>query len=242
MKRKSPIGNLTASVCATGILLYVMGRTTSPKIILLPFLICALSLAGKSIAQMLRKEKLAVVFHKCFVAGFLLFWIGFLAVAGYITIRDRNYSMLIFLVPFWLIGCYLIKIKLLGKKSKKNVEPFRFAHVISAILVSLALLSGVVLLILGIHRSQLGLAFMGMFFLCGGGAFVLGTLTIRGVFDKAKIDVLGLYMGIAFAVLGIGFSAMLYQLSDAPGLWILIPLLMTAAGVVQVIKCLKNKE
>ena len=242
MKRKSPIGNLTASVCATGILLYVMGRTTSPKIILLPFLICALSLAGKSIAQMLRKEKLAVVFHKCFVAGFLLFWIGFLAVAGYITIRDRNYSMLIFLVPFWLIGCYLIKNKLLGKKSKKNVEPFRFTHVISAILVSLALLSGVVLLILGIHRSQLGLAFMGMFFLCGGGAFVLGTLTIRGVFDKAKIDVLGLYMGIVFAVLGIGFTAMLYQLSDAPGLWILIPLLMTAAGAVQIVKCMKNKK
>ena len=242
MKRKSPIGNLTASVCATGILLYVMGRTTSPKIILLPFLICALSLAGKSIAQMLRKEKLAVVFHKCFVAGFLLFWIGFLAVAGYITIRDRNYSMLIFLVPFWLIGCYLIKNKLLGKKSKKNVEPFRFAHVISAILVSLALLSGVVLLILGIHRSQLGLAFMGMFFLCGGGAFVLGTLTIRGVFDKAKIDVLGLYMGIVFAVLGIGFTAMLYQLSDAPGLWILIPLLMTAAGAVQIVKCMKNEK
>ena len=161
--------------------------------------------------------------------------------AGYITIRDRNYSMLIFLVPFWLIGCYLIKNKLLGKKSKKNVEPFRFAHVISAILVSLALLSGVVLLILGIHRSQLGLAFMGMFCLCGG-AFVLGTLTIRGVFDKAKIDVLGLYMGIAFAVLGIGFSAMLYQLSDAPGLWILIPLLMTAAGAVQIVKCMKNKK
>lgn len=242
MKRKSPIGNLMASVCATGILLYVMGKTTSPKIILLPFLICALSMTGKSIAQMLHKEKLAVVFHKCFVGGFVLFWMGFLAVAGYITVRDRNYSMLILLVPFLLVGVFLIKNKLLGKKSQKNVEPFRFAHVISAILVSLALLSGMVLLILGIHRSQWGLAFMGVFFLLGGGAFVLGTLTVRGAFDKAKIDVFGLYMGIVFAVLGIGFAAMLYQLSENAGLWILIPLFMTAAGVVQVIKCLKNKE
>ena len=242
MKRRTPVGNLVGSVCATGILLYVMGRTTSPKIILLPFLVCALSMAGKSIAQMLHKEKLAVVFHKCFVAGFLLFWMGFLAVAGYITIRDRNYSMLILLIPFLLVGVFLIKNKLLGKTSKKKVEPFRFAHVISAILVSLALLSGIVLLILGIHRSQLGLAFMGVFFLCGGGAFVLGTLTVRGTFDKAKIDVFGLYVGIVFAVLGIGFAAMLYQLSEKQGLWSLIPLLMTAAGVVQVVKCLKNKE
>ena len=236
MKRKSPIGNLMASVCATGILLYVMGKTTSPKIILLPFLICALSMTGKSIAQMLHKEKLVVAFHKCFVGGFLLFWMGFLAVAGYITVRDRNYSMLILLVPFLLVGVFLIKNKLLGKKSQKNVEPFPFAHVISAILVSLALLSGMVLLILGIHRSQWGLAFMGVFFLCGGGAFVLGTLTMRGTFDKAKIDVLGLYMGIVFAVLGIGFTVMLYRLSETAGLWVLIPLLMTAAGVVQVVK------
>lgn len=242
MKRRTPLGNLVGSVSAMGILLYVMGRTTSPKIILLPFLVCALSLAGKSIAQMLHKEKLTMVFHKCFVGGFVLFWVGFLVVAGYICIRDENYGMLIFLVPFWLIGCYLIKNKLLGKKSKKNVEPFRFAHVISAILVSLALLSGLVLLILGIHRSQLGLAFMGVFFLCGGGAFVLGILTVRGAFDRVKIDVFGLYVGIVFAVLGIGFAAMLYQLTETAGLWILIPLFMTAAGVVQVIKCLKNKE
>ena len=242
MKRKSPIGNLMASVCATGILLYVMGKTTSPKIILLPFLICALSLAGKSIAQMLHKEKLVVAFHKCFVGGFVLFWMGFLAVAGYICIRDENYGMLIFLVPFLLVGCFLIKNKLLGKKSKTDGSPFRFANIISAGLVGIALLSGVVLLVLGIQRTQWGLAFMGVFFLCGGGAFVLGALTVRGTFDKAKIDVLGLYVGIVFAVLGIGFTTMLYQLSENAGLWILIPLLMTAAGVVQVIKCLKNKE
>ena len=161
MKRKSPIGNLMASVCATGILLYVMGKTTSPKIILLPFLICALSMTGKSIAQMLHKEKLVVAFHKCFVGGFVLFWMGFLAVAGYICIRDKNYSMLILLVPFLLVGCFLIKNKLLGKKSKTDGSPFRFANIISAGLVGIALLSGVVLLVLGI---QVGTCFHGRVF------------------------------------------------------------------------------
>ena len=241
MKRKSPIGNLTASVCATGILLYVMGKTTSPKIILLPFLICALSMAGKSIAQMLHKDKLAVVFHKCFVAGFLLFWFGFLAVAGYIAIRDRQYSLLFLIVPFSAVGFFVTKNKLLGKKSKQNGSPFRFAHVMSTILVSLALLAGILLLVLGIHRGQAALAFMGVFFLVGGGAFVMGTLAVRGVFDNAKIDVMGLYVGAVFVLLGIGFTIMILSLAESAGFWLLIPLLMTAAGVLQIIKCVKKK-
>lgn len=242
MKRRSPVGNLMVSVCAAGILLYVIARTTSPKIVFLPFLICALAMAGKSVAQIFDKENWAMVFHKLFVAGFLLFWFGFLAVAGYITIRDKQYSMLILLVPFFLIGISLISNKLLGKTDKKEASPFRFANVITGTLVSLALLAGIFLLILGVHRSQLALVFMGVFFLCGGGAFVLGALTIRGTFDKAKLNVLGLYVGIIFALLGVGFTVMLCTLSESTGFWIVIPILMTAAGILQIIKCLKNKK
>lgn len=141
MKRKTPVGNLLASLWAVGIVLYVMGKTTSSKIVLVPFLICALAMAGKSIAQLAGKEKIAAVFHKVFVAGFLLFWFGFLAVAGYITVRDQNYIFLILLIPFVLIGVFLIKRKLLGGKSKKKGSAFRFAHVVSTILVSIALLA-----------------------------------------------------------------------------------------------------
>ena len=241
MKRKSPIGNLVTSLGATAVLLYLL-KTPSPKIVLLPFLICALSMVGQSIAQLLGKDKLAAVFHKCFAAGFLLFWFGFLAVAGYISVRDKQYGLLIFLVPFFLIGIFVTKNKLLGKKSKEEGSPFRFAHVVSTILVSITLLAGIFLLVLGIHRSQLALSFMGAFFLCGGGAFVVGTLTVRGVFDHAKIDVMGLYVGIVFAFLGVGFTVMILNLAESAGLWILIPLLMTAAGVLQIVKCLKNKK
>lgn len=242
MKRKTPAGNLAASVCAVGVLLYVMGKTTSPKIILVPFLICAFSMAGKSIAQLAGKEKIAAVFHKVFVAGFLLFWFGFLAAAGYLIVRDQNYSLLMLFIPFTLIGFFLVKQKLLAGKSKKKGSPFRFAHGVSAVLVSLVLLAGIFLLVLGIQRSQWGLAFMGVFFLCGGGAFVLGTLTVRGVFDQVKVDVLGLYMGIVLTLLGIGFAVMLGALDESPGLWILIPLLMSAAGAAQIIKCFKNRK
>ena len=242
MRRKSPVGNLVASLGVTAVLLYILSRTPSPKIVLLPFLICSLSMAGRSLAQIFGKDKLAAVFHKIFVAGFLLFWMGFLVVAAYISVRDKQYSLLILLIPFFLIGLFITKNKLLGKKSKKEGSPFRFAHVVSATLVSLVLLAGIFLLVLGIQRAQLVLAFMGAFFLFGGGAFVLGTLTVRGVFDKAKIDIMGLYMGIIFIFLGTGVTVMILPRAESAGLWILIPLLMTAAGILQIIKCVKNKR
>ena len=241
MKRKSPVGNLIASVGATAVLLYLL-KTPSPKIVLLPFLICSLSMMGQGIAQLLGKDKLAEVFHKCFAAGFLLFWFGFLAVAGYVSIRDKQYGLLIFLVPFFVIGIFVAKNKLLGKRSKKEDAPFRFAQVVSTILVSLVLLAGIWLLILGFQRAQLVIAFMGAFFLGGGGAFVLGALTLRGVFDKAKVDVLGLYMGIVIALFGIGFGIMILKMTQGAGLWILVPLLMVAVGVLQTIKCIKNRK
>ena len=218
-----------------------MSKTASPKIILVPFLICALAMAGRSLAQLLGREKLATVFHKIFAAGFLLFWFGFLVAAGSVCIRDKSYGLLLLLIPFALVGVFLFK-KLLGKTRSKAVSPFRFAHVVSTILVALVLAAGVWILVLGIQRHQLALAFMGMFFLCGGGAFVMGTLTVRGVFDKAKVDVMGLYVGVVFVFIGIGFAVMLCTMTAGAGAWILIPLLMTAAGVLQIIKCLKNRK
>ena len=242
MKRKTPVGNLFASLGATAVLLYILTSAPSPKIVLLPFLICSLAMAGKSIAQILGKDKLANVFHKIFVAGFLLFWFGFLAVAGYISVRDQQYSLLFLIVPFSLVGFFITKNKLLGKRNQRNPSPFRFAHVASTILVGIVLLAGILLLILGIHRSQWALAFMGVFFFVGGGAFVVGTLTVRGVFDNAKIDIMGLYMGAVFTFLGIGFTVMILNLAESVGLWTLIPLLMSAAGILQIVKCLKNKK
>lgn len=229
-----------SALFATGLLIYILFRTQSPKIILLPFLICSISLTGKSLSQMLRKEKLASVFHKVFILGFLLFWFGFLAVAAFISIRDKSYSMLLFTLPFWLVGIYLVKRWLLGKKGKQSTcSPFRFAHIVSAALVTVALLAGIFLLALGMQRSQTGLLFAGGFFIFGGFTFILATLTMRGVFDKCKIDVLGMYMGIFLAVLGIGI---IVWKAEVLKVWVLMPALLVIAGTAQIIKCLKNKK
>ena len=244
MKNSLYIRNLISSMIATVMLLYFMAKSPSPKIIFIPFLICSLSMAGKSIARILKKQKMEYVFGKLFVFGFLMFFFGSLIFAGYISIRDKNYSLLIFSIPFWIVGIFWIKNRLLNRKEKKNGESFFIiAFIISAILVVIALLAGIFLLVLGIKNTDFGLLLGGVIFTFGSFAFVLAALTMKGCFDQAKVDVLGLYAGAVIAVIGMGFILLMCKDSvNSFGLWIIIPILMTVVGVYQVIKCIRNKK
>ena len=239
MKNPMVVRKLILSLFITGLLAYFMVKSPSPKIIFVPFLICGISMAGKCIALIGGQEKWAAVFHKAFILGFLLFWFGFLAVAAFICIRDQSYGMLLFTLPFWVVGFFIGKNKLLGKKSRKEASPFRFAFVVSTALVTITILAGIFLLILGVYRKELGLLFAGAFFALGAFTFVLGWLTVNGHFARYKIDVLGLYMGILVA--GIGIGILLWKLEELR-FWILVPVLMVIAGVLQIVKCLKNKR
>ena len=69
---------------------------------------------------------------------------------------------------------------------------------------------------------------------------MLAALTVRGCFEHYKVYVLGLYIGILFVVIGIGVIAMIYNQNF--GLWIVIPVMMIGAGVLQINKCIKNKK
>lgn len=250
MKKSLATRKLITSIMVTVTLLYFMAKSPSPKIIFIPFLICGVSMVGKSIAQILDKKKLEFIFGKIFVFGFLLFFIGFLALAGYISIRDKNYSLLVFMIPFCIVGIFLIKNKLLNRKQGKSGESFfTFAFIISALLVVSALLVGIFLLVSGIKGADYGLIFGGVIFTSGSLAFVLAGLTIKGCFDRVKIDVLGLYAGIVIAVIGLGFLLLKYRESyslietvKSFGLWIVIPIMMTVVGIFQVVKCLKNRK
>lgn len=219
------------------------------NIILIPFVICGISIVGKNFARIFNQKKWEMIFGKLFVLGFLLFYMGFLVVAAYTSIRDKNYSMLIFSIPFWLVGIYLIKKRLLNKNSKNNGgAAVSFSIIISAVLIVIALLAGVFLLVLGIKDANLVLLFGGVIFTFGSLTFVLAALSIQGCFDKIKIDVLGLYMGIVIVVIGAGFLVLKYVESyslvetvKAFGLWMIIPILMILAGVLQIIKCVRNR-
>ena len=247
--KASYLKKLISSIIATVMLLYFMVNTPSPKIVFVPFLIAGVAMVGKSIAQLLNKDSLTVFFSRMFVLGFALFVFGFFVAACYISVRDKNYSMLIILLPIWLVGMNMIR-KRIGRKGEKNTAGgFPFGIVVSAGLVILTIAAGILMIVLGIQRSDSVLIFAGAFFAFGAFTFVLAALAIKGALDKFKIDVFGLYIGVLFVGIGIGFMALKYLESHSVpetlksfGFWIIIPIMMAVAGVIQIVKCLKKSQ
>lgn len=98
--------------------------------------------------------------------------------------------------------------------------------------------------LIGTNRAN-GLIYMGSFFTLGSFTFVLITLSVCGVFDKVKFDVIGTYIGIVFLLVGIGIvlfqngtTTSLIETIRSFGLWILIPLMFLVIGFFQTIKSL----
>ena len=82
MKRSQATKNLISSLFATVLLLCFMIKSPSPKIIFIPFLICSLSMMGKSIARIMNKEKMEFIFSKIFTFGSLAFVLAALTLKG----------------------------------------------------------------------------------------------------------------------------------------------------------------
>ena len=181
------------------------------------------------------------LFHKIFTIIFFLFWFGFLIFAAYICLRDENYGMLLYSGLFLIAGIVFAKKKLFNTNKKKNkigIPPFGMVLLVISWIT--LLVSGVGLLIQGFLQKEFGLLFMGFFFFFGAIAFLLGILTFKGFFDNCKIDILGLYVGVFFVLCGGGFGAMIIQQGFNP--LVIIPGIMVLAGVVQIVKCFKNKR
>ncbi len=99
-------------------------------------------------------------------------------------------------------------------------------------------------ILLGTNKNSL-LIYSGAFFFLDGMVFVLGFLYTLGIFDKIKINILGLYIGIVSLIIGIGIISI--QLNEASTLkeivkqmrfWFLIPIIFIIVGIFQIIKCL----
>lgn len=162
MKNKSIyINKLVSSVVITILLIYFMIKTSSSKIIFVPFLICGFSMIGKSISLIIEKKKYANLFGKSFVIGFLLFWFGFIVMWCYTSFKNGEYLQSIFSIPFWLVGIYVIKKKLLNQKEITNNKKIKtktksridFRILISGLLVISALVSGIAMLFFGIRDT-----------------------------------------------------------------------------------------
>lgn len=93
------------------------------------------------------------------------------------------------------------------------------------------------------------LIYFGAFFTLVGSAFVLKALSVKGVFDKVKIDVIGTYVGVVLLIVGIGIilfqngtTSSFIETVKSMGFWFLIPLLFIIVGAIQTIKCLFFKK
>ena len=340
MKNKSVYTRkLISSVFITILLIYFMIKTSSPKIIFIPFLICAISMIGKSISLIMEKKKYVNIFDKSFTVGFLLFWFGFLIFADYIAIKDKQWQLVAFSLVFWIVGIYFAKKRLVKQKEKINKEKSKtktklnidFRILISASLVIIVLLSGIAMLFFGIMdtyrlnsitkgyiatdgyyrecdifssdedgttykltyvytvndkeylvttdygtnyipeenssreikynpnnpeeaiitgtNSKNGLIYFGAFFTFGSITFILAALSVLGYFDKLKVDILGIYIGFLFFIIGIGIilfqtgtTTSLIETIKSFGLWILIPIMFIIVGIIQIIKCILKKK
>ena len=110
---------LVKASIAIVILVYFMIRTTSPKIIFVPFLICCIASIGKNLGLLFNRTKIAWYFDRIFKVVFFLSWFVFLIVACYIAVRDGNYKVILFTMPFWLGGLFFAKRKFQGPKDKQ---------------------------------------------------------------------------------------------------------------------------
>lgn len=241
MRKNNFKSQLLTSVIVTILLIYFMTKATSTKLIFAPFLICSISMIGNQVVLLLGKSKLSEFFSKIFAISFFLFWFGFLVVAAYICLRDKQYGLLLYSTIFWIVGIVFAKNRFWGQKVHKtngNIPPWGAVLLIISLIT--LLVAGIGLLVQGLLEKEFGLVFMGFFFFFGALTFVLGALTIKGCFDKCKIDILGLYIGIFFVLSGSGIIVIISQQQFGP--WIIIPALMTVAGAIQIVKCLKNRK
>lgn len=337
--RKGIITNkLIYSIIASIILINIYIKTPNGKLILFPFMICSFALTIKYIFMLFDKDKYAKIFNKIYSFGFLLFMFGFLIFWCYRGIVDKQYSMLVFSIPFWIAGVYIIikrfrnntEIKESSKKQSKKLR-LNFPIVMTCLLVGICLISGILMLVFGIRdtyklniqtknylvtkgyyynyeiyssdkdgttyklyykytvddkeytvstdygtnyipdensirevkynpnnpekailagsNSKNGLIYVGAFFTFGALTFVIVGLSILGVFDKIKIDVVRTYIGCFFTIIGIGVVLLqngttmsFIETIKNMGLWILIPIMFVVVGIHQLIQGLKNSN
>ena len=93
-------------------------------------------------------------FDKLFIIIFLLFLFAFLSYASYDCIQNNNYTFLIFICPFWVIGIYIACKHLFGIKFKINpLAELNLIGIIAKLLLVCGFVSGIILLSMGIHNT-----------------------------------------------------------------------------------------
>lgn len=284
MKKRLIVSKIIKSLFITLLLFCFYVNTSNGKMFLLPFLICSIAIFLKNISLLFNKSKYVDLFNKIFVLFFLMFWFGILVFWCYICIVNKQYTSLIFSIPFWLASIFIIKKFLFKSDNQKSKSKINLSIIISGFLVSIVFISGVLMLFFGIRdtyklnnntrgfittngyykdyeiyssdndrttyklnyvyevdsieyevstdygtntipeadsvrevkynpdnpsesilvglNNKKGFIYVGTFFVLGSIPFMLFGLMMLGLFDKVKIDIMGVYIGVAFLIIG----------------------------------------
>ncbi len=121
--------------------------------------------------------------------------------------------------------------------------------VISVIIAVIPLFIGISILINNGKSGDIRLIFTGVFLIFFACTLVLTVLKLMGYFDRAKVDILQIYSGALSEAIGLGWIALKYRetqsfekMIDAFGIWFIIPVLIIAIGIYQIVAGLKNKK
>lgn len=118
---------------------------------ILPFIICISGDVVKNILLLKGENVNNKFFEKIFIIGFLSFVFLFLILWTGLSILNKEYSLIIVSIPFWLIGIFLIRKKLLGKEAKL-FKKINFKQIFPYLFLSLFILIGIVMLYFGISN------------------------------------------------------------------------------------------
>ena len=137
--------------------LFIGANNIIARIFLLPFIVCVLASIGKNIFMIKDNYKYSNIFSNIYFISFFTFFFGILVIWCYLVIRDGNYAMLIFSIPFWIIGIFFVSkkifkknISLFNKFRRNGYVKINFRKIISGLLIGSCLVIGVVMLYFGI--------------------------------------------------------------------------------------------
>lgn len=105
------IARIIIALIILGILfnLLIISKNNTTRIGLLPFILCLMCNLGALTSSVLGKENLVNIFNKGYLVVFLLCWFSFLIFWTYNVIKNgNNISLLVFSIPFWIIGIIVV--------------------------------------------------------------------------------------------------------------------------------------
>ena len=109
------------SASVFGFLTYILITTKDwiTRIVVVPFLIFGLFFCIEKILLIINKNELAKNVSKVYVIAFSVYWFGFLICWDYISIMNKDLMSVLFSLPLWIGGGYIISRRFSNKKEEK---------------------------------------------------------------------------------------------------------------------------